>query len=110
VRVGEPQDPCGDLGRIAAAAQRDARRLACLDLADYRRVASLPGSPIRADTAGRLALQPVKFPLRDRQMPRVGITLPVERTANDLTGEVDTMKANLKQRRAEKSYGVPPLS
>ena len=70
----------------------------------------LPGPPIRADTAGRLALQPVKFPLRDRQMPRVGITLPVERTANDLTGEVDTMKANLKQRRAEKSYGVPPLS
>jgi hypothetical protein len=32
----------------------------------------LPGPPIRADPAGRLALQPAKFPLRDLQVPRVG--------------------------------------
>jgi hypothetical protein len=37
----------------------------------------LPGPPIRADTAGRLALQPAKFPLRDLQVAWVG---------DDLTG------------------------
>jgi hypothetical protein len=60
-----------------------------LGLAPPRR-GDLPGPPIRTDTAGRLTLQPAKFPLRDLQMPPVGNHLTSRQHRQRLDPEVDT--------------------
>jgi hypothetical protein len=49
----------------------------------------LLGPPIRADTAGGLALQATQLALGDLQVAWVGDHLPAKRTASDLILEVD---------------------
>jgi hypothetical protein len=82
----------GELVQAVAARVRDGGVQAGdagLGVAPPRR-GDLPGPPIRTDTAGRLTLQPAKFPLHNLQMPRIGNHLTGREHRQRLDPEVDT--------------------